>query len=115
MSDSVSEELLPTFPCFTCLAETNSVERRRSGGGGSHSSVSEAPVQMLPPQLHLYDIKSSARTTLLSYCSFAQWVPGSDVVVAQSDRNLCIWYSVDSPESVTTFPVKVRRDGGVCV
>ncbi|XP_004083357.1 intraflagellar transport protein 172 homolog [Oryzias latipes] len=57
-------------------------------------------------QLHLYDIKSSARTTLLSYCSFAQWVPGSDVVVAQSDRNLCIWYSVDSPESVTTFPVK---------
>uniref|UniRef100_A0A3B3H2Z1 Intraflagellar transport 172 n=1 Tax=Oryzias latipes TaxID=8090 RepID=A0A3B3H2Z1_ORYLA len=40
------------------------------------------------------------------YCSFAQWVPGSDVVVAQSDRNLCIWYSVDSPESVTTFPVK---------
>uniref|UniRef100_A0A3P9JKJ1 Intraflagellar transport 172 n=1 Tax=Oryzias latipes TaxID=8090 RepID=A0A3P9JKJ1_ORYLA len=45
-------------------------------------------------------------TTLLSYCSFAQWVPGSDVVVAQSDRNLCIWYSVDSPESVTTFPVK---------
>uniref|UniRef100_A0A3P9LP27 Intraflagellar transport 172 n=1 Tax=Oryzias latipes TaxID=8090 RepID=A0A3P9LP27_ORYLA len=55
-------------------------------------------------QLHLYHIKSSARTTLLSYCSFAQWVPGSDVVVAQSDRNLCIWYSVDSPESVTTFP-----------
>ncbi|XP_024146740.1 intraflagellar transport protein 172 homolog [Oryzias melastigma] len=57
-------------------------------------------------QLHLYDIRSSARTTLLSYCSFVQWVPGSDVVVAQSDRNLCIWYSIDSPESVTMFPIK---------
>uniref|UniRef100_A0A3B3CG72 Intraflagellar transport 172 n=1 Tax=Oryzias melastigma TaxID=30732 RepID=A0A3B3CG72_ORYME len=26
--------------------------------------------------------------------------------VAQSDRNLCIWYSIDSPESVTMFPIK---------
>uniref|UniRef100_A0AAQ5YZD1 Intraflagellar transport 172 n=1 Tax=Amphiprion ocellaris TaxID=80972 RepID=A0AAQ5YZD1_AMPOC len=37
-----------------------------------------------------------------------RWVPGSDVVVAQNRGNLCIWYSIDSPESVTMFPIKVR-------
>lgn len=63
----------------------------------------------LPPQLHLYDLESGARTTLLSFCSYVQWVPGSDVVVAQNRGNLCIWYSIDSPESVTMFPIKVRR------
>ncbi|KAL2912183.1 hypothetical protein HK105_208316 [Polyrhizophydium stewartii] len=55
-------------------------------------------------QLHLFDIASQTRTTLLSFCSY--WVPNSDVVVAQSRSNLCIWYSIDSPERVTMFPIK---------
>jgi len=62
----------------------------------------------LPPQLHLYDIVTGSKTTLLSFCSYVQWVPGSDVVVAQNRGNLCIWYSIDSPESITMFPIKVR-------
>uniref|UniRef100_A0A8C6TKI7 IFT80/172/WDR35 TPR domain-containing protein n=1 Tax=Neogobius melanostomus TaxID=47308 RepID=A0A8C6TKI7_9GOBI len=45
-------------------------------------------------------------TTLLGFCSFVQWVPGSDVVVAQNRNNLCVWYSIDSPESATMFPIK---------
>lgn len=61
----------------------------------------------LPPQLHLYDLKSGVKATLLSFCSYVQWVPGSDVVVAQNRGNLCIWYSIDSPESITMFPIKV--------
>ena len=61
-----------------------------------------------PPQLHLYDIGSGVKTTVLSFCSYVQWVPGSDVVVAQNRGNLCIWYSIDSPESITMFPIKVR-------
>uniref|UniRef100_A0A665WJI3 Intraflagellar transport 172 n=1 Tax=Echeneis naucrates TaxID=173247 RepID=A0A665WJI3_ECHNA len=40
------------------------------------------------------------------FCSYVQWVPGSDVVVAQNRGNLCIWYSIDSPESITMFPIK---------
>ena len=35
-----------------------------------------------------------------------QWVPGSDVVVAQNRETLCIWYSIDAPERITTFPIK---------
>ncbi|XP_005948489.1 intraflagellar transport protein 172 homolog [Haplochromis burtoni] len=57
-------------------------------------------------RLHLYDIQSGVKTTLLSFCSYVQWVPGSDVVVSQNRGNLCIWYSIDSPETVTMFPVK---------
>ncbi|KAM9354646.1 intraflagellar transport protein 172 homolog isoform 1-T1 [Pholidichthys leucotaenia] len=57
-------------------------------------------------QLHLYDIPSGVKTTVLSFCSYVQWVPGSDVVVAQNRGNLCIWYSIDSPESITMFAIK---------
>ncbi|KAJ3234644.1 hypothetical protein HDU78_005723 [Chytriomyces hyalinus] len=68
-------------------------------------------------QLHLYDLATQNRTTLLHYCSYVQWVPDSDVVVAQSRNNLCIWYAIDSPERVTMFPIKgdvedIEREGG---
>ncbi|KAI8848693.1 hypothetical protein BC829DRAFT_443633 [Chytridium lagenaria] len=68
-------------------------------------------------QLHLYDLGTQTRVTLLHFCSYVQWVPNSDVVVAQSRQNLCIWYSIDSPERVTTFPIKgdiedIERDKG---
>uniref|UniRef100_A0A3Q3IYM6 Intraflagellar transport protein 172 homolog n=1 Tax=Monopterus albus TaxID=43700 RepID=A0A3Q3IYM6_MONAL len=57
-------------------------------------------------RLYLYDIQNDVKTTLLSFCSYVQWVPGSDVVVAQNRGNLCVWYSIDSPESITMFPIK---------
>eukprot|EP00052_Salpingoeca_macrocollata_P025012 m.226452 g.226452 ORF g.226452 m.226452 type:complete len:1747 (+) comp22359_c0_seq2:150-5390(+) len=57
-------------------------------------------------RLHLYDLDSESRTAILSFCSYVQWVPGSDVVVAQNRDNLCIWYNIESPERVTTFPIK---------
>ncbi|XP_078506239.1 intraflagellar transport protein 172 homolog [Lissotriton helveticus] len=56
--------------------------------------------------LHLYDIESNTRSTILNYCSYVQWVPGSDVVVAQNRSSLCVWYNIDSPERVTMFPIK---------
>uniref|UniRef100_A0A8C4VU35 Intraflagellar transport protein 172 homolog n=1 Tax=Gopherus evgoodei TaxID=1825980 RepID=A0A8C4VU35_9SAUR len=57
-------------------------------------------------RLQLYDIQSSTKTTILNYCSYVQWVPGSDVVVAQNRNSLCIWYNNDAPERVTMFPLK---------
>lgn len=35
-----------------------------------------------------------------------QWVPGSDVIVAQSSDHLCVWYSLAAPERVTQTVVK---------
>lgn len=46
-----------------------------------------------------------------------QWVTGSDVVVAQSRNNACVWYNIDTPERVSMFPIRgeivdvVRADG----
>ncbi|OPJ79336.1 intraflagellar transport 172-like protein [Patagioenas fasciata monilis] len=57
-------------------------------------------------KLQLYDIDSSTKTTILNYCSYVQWVPGSDVVVAQNRNSLCVWYNIDAPERVTMFPLK---------
>ena len=56
--------------------------------------------------LHLYDIASQTRSTLLSFSSYVQWVPNSDVVVAQNRGNLCVWYHIDAPEKVTVVPIK---------
>lgn len=58
-------------------------------------------------QLQLYDIEGATKTTILSYCSYVQWVPLSDVVVAQNRNNLCVWYNIDTPERVTMVPMKV--------
>jgi len=57
-------------------------------------------------QLHLFNIAKQERTTLLPYCSYVQWVPGSDVVVAQSRSNLCVWYSINAPDQQTVVAIK---------
>ncbi|CAL1585627.1 unnamed protein product [Knipowitschia caucasica] len=57
-------------------------------------------------RLLLLDLASGLRTTLLGFCSFVQWVPGSDVVVAQNRGNLCVWYNIESPDSATMLPIK---------
>jgi len=65
-------------------------------------------------QLHLYGIARDERHTLLSNCSYCQWAPDSDVVVAQNLNNLCVWYSVYAPDRVTIIQVcrRVDHDGG---
>lgn len=57
-------------------------------------------------RLHLYNIAAQQRTTLLAFCSYAQWVPASDVVVAQNRGTLCVWYNVNAPDRHQTFPIK---------
>ncbi|CAH1397619.1 unnamed protein product [Nezara viridula] len=57
-------------------------------------------------RLYLLDTKTGSRQAILSYCTYVQWVPGSDVVVAQSRNQACIWYNIDTPDRVTNFPLK---------
>jgi len=56
--------------------------------------------------LFLHRIPEQETTTLLNYCSYAQWVPDSDVVVAQNRGDLCVWYSIDHPDRVALVPIK---------
>ncbi|KPA78261.1 hypothetical protein ABB37_06412 [Leptomonas pyrrhocoris] len=62
-------------------------------------------------QLFLYEIASQQRSTLLSYCTYVQWVPRSDVVVAQSRLELCVWYNIESPDRVTIVPIRGEVEG----
>lgn len=57
-------------------------------------------------RLILVDNYSGKKQTLLSNISFVQWVPQSDVVVAQSNSNLAIWYNIDLPEHVTLQSIR---------
>ncbi|KAK8378095.1 hypothetical protein O3P69_018808 [Scylla paramamosain] len=57
-------------------------------------------------RLLLVNVASLNKSTILNYSTFVQWVPGSDVVVAQSREQLCVWYNIDTPERVTTFHIK---------
>ncbi|XP_047600746.1 intraflagellar transport protein 172 homolog isoform X11 [Lutra lutra] len=68
-------------------------------------------------RLHLYDIESCSKTMILNFCSYVQWVPGSDVLVAQNRNSLCVWYNIEAPERVTTSSIRgdvvgLERGGG---
>mmetsp|Transcript_29270 Transcript_29270/g.93818 ORF Transcript_29270/g.93818 Transcript_29270/m.93818 type:complete len:1764 (-) Transcript_29270:152-5443(-) len=68
-------------------------------------------------QLHLYDIDLQSRSTLLNYCTYVQWVPESDVVVAQSRGSLNVWYNIYAPDQVTVHQIRgdveeIERGGG---
>lgn len=56
--------------------------------------------------LFLYDIEAQKKHQLLSYCTYVQWVPSSDVVVAQNRSNLCVWYNITAPDRVTLHAIK---------
>ncbi len=56
-------------------------------------------------RLLLYDVDAEAKYVLASYASYVQWVPGSDVVVAQSGDNLCVWYNMNTPEQVRVLMI----------
>ncbi|EAL39797.1 AGAP005330-PA [Anopheles gambiae str. PEST] len=68
-------------------------------------------------RLVLVDVGTGQKQTLLAKVAFVQWVPSSDVAVAQSDTNLAVWYNIDLPEHVTMMPVRgdvvdvLREDG----
>ncbi|KDO34175.1 hypothetical protein SPRG_01418 [Saprolegnia parasitica CBS 223.65] len=57
-------------------------------------------------QLHLFDMDTQTRSTLLNYCNYVQWVPDSDVVVAQNRNNLYVWYNIRSPDKATIYQIK---------
>jgi intraflagellar transport protein 172 len=67
--------------------------------------------------LHLFDVETQVRTTLLSFCTYVQWVPESDVVVAQNRGNLCVWYNIHATDQVTVHAIRgdveeIERVGG---
>eukprot|EP00760_Papus_ankaliazontas_P035970 PhM_4_TR811/c0_g1_i1/m.62923/K19676/IFT172; intraflagellar transport protein 172 len=62
-------------------------------------------------QLYLFDLNTQLSSTLLNFCTFVQWVPNSDVVVAQNRQDLCVWYSIDAPDRVAVVTIKGEVEG----
>ncbi|XP_065179819.1 intraflagellar transport protein 172 homolog [Sycon ciliatum] len=57
-------------------------------------------------KLWVYDVDSQVKTGVVSYCTYVQWVPQSDVVVAQSRSTLCVLYNIDRPDQITPLQIK---------
>lgn len=57
-------------------------------------------------RLLLLDVDTGEKSCIFSGVTFAQWVEGSDVAVAQSGQNLAAWYNIDVPDNPTIVTVK---------
>jgi hypothetical protein len=66
-------------------------------------------------QLHLYNVDTDTRTTLLNYCTYVQWVPDSDVVVAQTRNTLSVWYNIHAPDQVSSICILILLLILICV
>lgn len=56
--------------------------------------------------LYLFNTENQIPSQLLNYCTYVQWVPSSDVVVAQNRSNLCVWYNIHAPDQITSIVIK---------
>ncbi len=56
--------------------------------------------------LFLYHLESGKTSNMMNFCTYVQWVPQSDVVVAQSNDQLCVWYNTDQVEQVSQFQIQ---------
>ena len=50
--------------------------------------------------LYLFNTISRTKSFLLSYCGYVQWIPDSDVIVAQSKNKMYVWYNINSINQV---------------
>lgn len=48
-------------------------------------------------RLYLLDILRHESVLLSSFAQYVSWIPGSDVIIAQSKDNLYIWYDLVKP------------------
>ena len=50
--------------------------------------------------LCIFDCQLKKKTHLLKWCGYAQWVPSSETIVAQSREMMHIYYNVNEPGQV---------------
>uniref|UniRef100_A0A915PPW5 Intraflagellar transport protein 172 n=1 Tax=Setaria digitata TaxID=48799 RepID=A0A915PPW5_9BILA len=110
-----------TIKCVAYLLDLNTISvvdliTQRQIAQFSHSvyidwiELSEMATKLLfrdkRSRLLLADLKTDKKTSLLDYCSYVQWVPNSDVIVAQSSDQLCVWYQAENPDEMIMVPIK---------
>ncbi|WKY15558.1 hypothetical protein Q1695_000775 [Nippostrongylus brasiliensis] len=75
--------------------------------------LSESATKLLfrDKRSRLFLVNAGRQSSLLEFCTYVQWVPGSDVIVAQSGNTLHVWYNPALPDQVTTVAVKGEVEG----
>jgi len=69
-------------------------------------------------RLQCLDIMTHETSVILNFCQCVRWVPGSDVVVAQSRDKLYVWYDLLKPiiheiiGDQRSEMINIQRDGG---
>jgi hypothetical protein len=51
--------------------------------------------------LYIIDINLNTKTNFLAMCTYAQWAPLSNIVVAQSEKLMHVWYNTRESEQVS--------------
>lgn len=60
--------------------------------------------------LYIFSLEENKITNLLSFCSYVQWIPNTEILVARDRNNLIVWYSVDALENFKTYSIKGEID-----
>lgn len=50
--------------------------------------------------LTMYDLSTGIKNQILSHCGYTQWIPCTDVLVAQSQQSMCVWYNIQDTDQV---------------
>ena len=56
--------------------------------------------------LNMLSLPEGKKVTLVPLCTFVQWVPNSDVLVAQNSKSLYVWYNIDNYTSPELINIK---------
>jgi len=51
-------------------------------------------------RLFCFDVVEQTKKFLLQHCNYVQWVPFSDVIVAQERNNMYVWYNSGALDQV---------------
>ncbi|EPZ35542.1 WD40 repeat-like protein [Rozella allomycis CSF55] len=62
-------------------------------------------------QLHIFNMHETDKVLLLHYVSYVQWIPDSDVLVAEAPGFLYIWYNPLYPDQFTKIAIKGQVQG----
>ena len=54
----------------------------------------------------MLSLPKGKKVTLVPLCTFVQWVPNSDVLVAQNSKSLYVWYNIDNYTSPELINIK---------
>ena len=50
--------------------------------------------------LYVFDTKSRAKSLVLFWSGYVQWIPDSNGLVAQSRDKMCVWYNINAVNQV---------------